>query len=361
MAALLATALAVPAVTALKAYGQGASKGEILLGQTMPYSGPASGFSQVGKAMVAYFDKINAEGGVNGRKIKLISLDDSYSPPKTVEQTRKLVESDNVLAIFGNVGTAPNLAIYQYLNQKKVPHLFIMSGLQRWSSPKENPWTMAFIPSYLIEGSVYGRYLVQEVPQAKIAILYQHDDGGKEFVRGLRHGLGEKANSMIVAEVSYEASDPTVDSQIVNLAASGANVFYNTGNPKTTAQAIRQAYDIGWKPLQIVTSPAASVGGVLKPAGLDKSSGIVSAAYVKDPTDKRWTHDAGYTAWLAWMKQYLPEGNTADYFNVVGYTAARPWWRCCGNAATTSAGRTSSRRRNRLRRSPSPCCCRGSP
>jgi len=322
LAMMLVAMTALPVLAADKKYGPGVSDSEILLGQTMPYSGPASFFSQVGKAEAAYLDKINAAGGVNGRKIRLLSLDDSYAPPKTVEQTRKLVEGDGVLAIFGSVGTATNLATYRYLNQQKVPQLFIMSGLERWNSPKESPWTTAWIPSYFTEGRVYGQYVLREVPNPKIAILTQNDDGGKEFVRGLRSGLGEKGNGMIVAEATYEPTDPTVDSQIVTLAGSGATVFYNAGNAKSTAQAIRKAYDIGWKPLQIIVSPAASVGGVLRPAGLEKSVGIVSAAFVKDPTDKSWSNDPGYKEWLDWMKKYLPNGSTTDYFNVVGYSAA---------------------------------------
>jgi branched-chain amino acid transport system substrate-binding protein len=313
----LAGAAAAPAQQ--KKYGPGVSDTEILLGNTVPYSGPASAVGQFGRAVGAYFEKVNAEGGVNGRKIRFVSLDDGYTPAKAVEQARKLVESEKVFAVVGNIGSAPNLATYRYYNQRKVPDFFIYAGLSRWNDPKNTPWVTGFIPTYVVEGRIYAKYILQQVKEPKIATLYQNDDSGKDYMRGLREGLGDQADKLIVASASYEVSDPTVDSQIIKLAASGANVFIQMGAPKAVAQAIRKAYDINWKPLQIINSPSSTVQATLVPAGLDKSVGILSATYLKDPTDLRWAEDPGYKEWLAWMKKYLPNASTADFLNVVGY------------------------------------------
>ncbi len=316
----LALGLATAAAPAQqKKYGPGVSDKEIVLGNTVPYSGPASSVGQFGRALAAYFEKVNAEGGVNGRKIKFVTLDDSYTPAKAMEQARKLVESEEVFAVIGNIGSAPNLATYRYYNQKKVPDLFIYAGLARWNDPKTTPWVMGFIPTYVDEGRIYAKYIMSTVKDPKIATLYQNDDSGKDYMRGLREGLGDKADKVIVATASYEVSDPTVDSQIIKLASSGANVFIQMGAPKAVAQAIRKAYDINWKPLQIINSPSSTVQATLVPAGLDKSVGILSATYLKDPTDLRWAEDPGYKEWLAWMKKYLPNASTADFLNVVGY------------------------------------------
>jgi len=308
---------------AQKRYGPGVTDAEILLGQTVPYSGPASAYSTYGKAHLAFFQMINDQGGINGRKIRLLSLDDAYSPPRTVEQIRKLVEQEQVLAVFSSFGTAPNTAIYKYLNARKVPQLFVSSGAIDFYDPKTAPWSMGWRPNYVLEGKVYGKYLLQTRPDARIAVLYQHDDVGKDYLRGLREGLGERAAKMIVAEASYEVSDPTVDSQVVTLQASGADTIFHFGTPKPTAQAIRKIWDIGWRPLQFVGNPAASVATVMRPAGLEKSVGILTAAFLKDPTDSRWRNDAGYKAWLAWMKKYYPEGDPTDFYNVYAYSTAQ--------------------------------------
>jgi ABC-type branched-subunit amino acid transport system substrate-binding protein len=308
---------------AQKRYAPGASDTEILLGQTIPYSGPASAYSTFGKAQLAFFEMLNEQGGVNGRKIKLLSLDDAYSPPRTVEQIRKLVEQEQVLAVFSSFGTPPNTAIYKYLNARKVPHLFVSSGAVDFYNPKTAPWSMGWRPNYVLEGRVYGKYLLQARPQARIAVLYQHDDVGKDYLRGLREGLGDKAAGMIVAEASYEVSDPTVDSQVVTLKSAGADTLFHFGTPKPTAQAIRKAWDIGWRPLQFVGNPAASVATVMKPAGLQKSVGILTAAFLKDPTDARWRDDPGFKAWLAWMNKYFPEGDPTDFYNVYAYSTAQ--------------------------------------
>jgi branched-chain amino acid transport system substrate-binding protein len=320
-AVLVATCLAQPAA-AQKHNGPGVTDTEIKLGQTMPYSGPASAYGTIGKAEAAYFAMINDKGGVNGRKIDLISLDDGYSPPKTVEQARKLVEEEGVLLLFSPLGTPTNTAIHKYLNAKKVPQLFVATGATKWGDPQHFPWTMGWQPTYQTEGHVYAKYLLQNKPDAKIGILYQNDDYGKDYVKGLKDGLGDKAKSMIVAEVSYETTDPTIDSQVVSLQASGANVFYNVTTPKFAAQAIRKAYDIGWHPLQLLNSVSNSVGAVLTPAGLEKAKDIITVEYEKDPTDPKWKDDAGYKEWLAWMEKYYPDGDRNDTFNVFGYNEA---------------------------------------
>jgi branched-chain amino acid transport system substrate-binding protein len=304
-------------------YGPGVTDTEIKIGQTMPYSGPLTGLSSVGKVEAAYFEMINAKGGINGRKIKLISLDDGYNPAKTLELTRKLVEGDEVLAIVSSLGTAPNTAIHRYLNTKGVPQLFISTGGTRWGDPANFPWTMGFQPNFQFEGRVYARYIQQQRPAGRIAVMYENDDFGKDLVKGLRDGLGSKAGSMIVKEVSYEVTDPTIDSQIITLAGSGADVFFDASLPKFAAQAIRKMYDIGWKPLHVLDNGSASVSVVLKPAGLEKSIGIVSAQFLKDPANQAWTSDPGYLEWLAFMKQYFPSGDIGDQVNATGYSIAQ--------------------------------------
>ncbi|MCP3476762.1 ABC transporter substrate-binding protein [Bradyrhizobium sp. CCGUVB1N3] len=309
-------------VAAQKKYDLGASDTEIKIGQTMPYSGPASSYGTIGQSMAAYFEKINAEGGVNGRKIKFISYDDAFSPPKTVEQTRKLVESDEVLFVAASLGTAPNVAVQKYLNSRKVPQLLVASGATRWSDPKNFPWTMGWQPSYQAEGAALARYSLSARPGAKIGILYQNDDSGKDYVKGFKAGLGE-AIRQIVAETSYEVTDPTVDSQVVALKTAGADVFFLHANPRFTAQAIRRAYELNWRPATIIASVGASVGTALAPAGLEKSIGSVTAAYLKDPTDKMWENDKAYLDWLAFMKQWYPRGSLTDGSNVYGYSLAQ--------------------------------------
>ena len=332
----LAFALAPPAL-AQKHYGPGVTDTEIKLGQTMPYSGPASSYGTIGKAEAAYFKMINEKGGVNGRKINLVSLDDGYSPPKTVEQTRRLVEQEDVLADFNPLGTPTNTAIQKYLNSKKVPQLFVATGATKWGNPKENPWTMGWQPTYQTEGHIFAKYILEHIPNAKVAILYQNDDYGKDYVKGLKDGLGAKASQLIVKEATYETTDPTIESQIVSLQSSGADVFYNVTIPKFAAQAIRKAYDIGWKPTQLLNSVSASVSATLVPAGIDKSVGIISLLYLKDPTDPQWQKDKAFEDWAAWMKKYYPEGDTKDTFNVYGYTVAQTMVQVlkqCGNDLT---------------------------
>ncbi len=305
-------------------YGPGASDTEIKIGNTMPYSGPASSYGVVGKSEAAYFAMINDKGGINGRKIKFISRDDSYSPPKTVEAVRKLVEEDQVLLLFSTLGTPPNTAIWNYLNDNKVPQLFVASGADKWNDPKHHPWTMGWLPTYQTEGRIYGRYILKNLPNAKIAVLYQNDDFGKDYLIGLRDGLGDdKAGKMIVATQTYETTDPTVDSQIVALQASGADVLMTVAIPKFAAQAIRKVYDIGWKPTHFLCSVSNSVGATLRPAGLEKSVGIISAAYEKDPTDPQWQDTPEYKNWLAWMKTYNTAGNVADGLTVSAYSFAQ--------------------------------------
>jgi branched-chain amino acid transport system substrate-binding protein len=307
------------AAQAQKKYGPGVTDTEITLGQTMPYSGPASSYGTIGKAEAAYFAMINAQGGINGRKIKLISLDDGYSPPRTVEQTRKLVEQDHILADFSPLGTPTDTAIWQYMNQRKVPQVFIASGATKWGDPKHHPWSMGWQPTYQTEGHVYAHYILQHLPDAKIGILYQDDDYGKDYVKGFKDGLGAKAATMIVKEVSYETTDPTIDSQLLALQASGANVFFDVSIPKFAAQAIRKAYDLGWKPVHFLNSVSNSVGSVLTPAGLEASKGLITVEYERDPTDPKWQSDKAYKDWLAWMDKYYPDGDKKDTFNVFGY------------------------------------------
>src|SRR5580693_6183200 len=304
-------------------YGPGVSDTEIKLGNTMPYSGPASSYGVIGKVDAAYFAMINEQGGINGRKITFISRDDSYSPPKTVEQVRQLVEQDQVLLIFNSLGTPPNMAIHGYLNDNKVPQLFPATGADQWNDPKHFPWTMMWLPSYRIESHIYARYILKNLPNAKIAVLYQNDDYGKDYLNGLRDGLGDKAGKTIVATQSYETTDPTVDSQIVALQASGADVLLTAAIPKFTTLAIRKVYDLGWRPTQFVNSVSTSVGSVMKPAGVEKSAGVMSAAYTKDPSDPRWHDTPEYQDWLAWMKKYNSSVNVADALAVYGYATAQ--------------------------------------
>ncbi len=318
----LGLALAANPALAQKKYSPGASDTEIKIGNTNPYSGPASAYGAIGKAIGAYFAKVNDEGGINGRKLNFVTLDDGYSPPKTVEQTRRLVEQDNVLLMFQQLGTPSNTAVHKYLNAKKVPQLFVATGASKWGDPKGFPWTMGWQPNYQTEAKIYARHILDHKPGGKIAVLYQNDDYGKDYLKGFKDGLGAKA-SMIVAEASYEVTDPTVDSQMVTLKASGADIFFNITTPKFAAQAIRKAYDIDWKPLHFLNNVSNSVGSVLTPAGVEKAVGLISSYYLKDPTDPQWADDAGYKDWLAWMKKYNPDGNLNDTFNVYGYAVAQ--------------------------------------
>ncbi len=304
-------------------YGPGASDTEIKIGNTNPYSGPASAYGTIGKAIKAYIDKINAGGGINGRKINFITLDDGYSPPKTVEQVRKLVEQEKVLFLFQTLGTPTNSAIHKYVNKKQVPHLFVATGATKWGNPPKFPWTMGWQPNYQTEAAVYGAYILKNVKDPKVAILFQNDDYGKDYVTGLKAGLGSKADKIIVKSSSYETSDPTVDSQIVALKNSGANVFVNITTPKFAAQAIRKAYDIGWKPLHFLNNVSTSTTSVMTPAGPEKGVGIISSAYLKDPSDPQWKDDQAYKDWVAWMKKYYPDGNLGNSFNAYGYAVAQ--------------------------------------
>jgi branched-chain amino acid transport system substrate-binding protein len=315
-----ALALAALPARAEKQYGPGVTDTEIKIGNTNFYSGPASSYGVIGKTETAFFTMLNEQGGINGRKINFISYDDAYSPPKTVEQTRKLVESDEVFLIFNSLGTPTNTAVQKYLNQKQVPQLFVGTGATKWGDPKRFPWTIGWQPNYQGEGRIYATYILAHHAQSKIAVLYQNDDYGKDYVKGLKDGLGDKAKSMIVAEAPYETTDPTVDSQVVNLKASGADIFYNVTIPKFAAQAIRKTVEIGWKPLHILNSVSNSVGGVLEPAGFENSKGILSTAYLKDPTDPQWKDDPGYKDWVAFMDKYYPDGDKTNVFTVYGYT-----------------------------------------
>ena len=323
IAALLAAALASPAAVAQKKYDPGASDTEIKIGNTNPYSGPASAYGTIGKVIAAYFKMLNEQGGINGRKISFISYDDGYSPPKTVEMARKLVEQDQVLFLFQTLGTPPNTAIHKYMNMKKVPQLHVATGASKWNDPRNFPWTMGWQPNYHTEGEIYAKHILQTKPNAKIGVLYQNDDYGKDLLKGLKDGLGAKAAGMIVKEASYEVSDPTVDSQIIQLQGSGADVFVNITTPKFAAQAVRKVYDIGWKPVHYLNNVGSSVGSVLVPAGLEKAVGVITTEYLKDFTDSRWANDPAVKTWAAFMKKYYPEGDLADRSNMYGYTAAK--------------------------------------
>lgn len=314
--------IAAGSAAAQKKYDPGASDSEIRIGNTTPYSGPASAYGAVGKALSAYFRMINDQGGVNGRKIKFITYDDAYSPPKTVEQARKLVEGDEVLAIVASLGTASNSAIHKYMNAKKVPQIFVATGATKWGDPKNFPWTMGYQPNYQSEGRIYAKYILEHHAQGKIAVLFQNDDYGKDVLKGLRDGLGDKTG-MIVAEMPYEVADPTVDSQVVRLKASGADIFVNIATPKFAAQAIKKVAELGWKPVHILNNVAASIGSVLRPAGLENSKGVLSTAYFKDQTDPALARDPGVVEWTAFMDKYLPEGDKANNSHVTGYTIAQ--------------------------------------
>jgi ABC-type branched-subunit amino acid transport system substrate-binding protein len=333
--AVFAILAAVPA-SAQKKYDPGASDCEIKIGQTMPFSGPASAYAAFGNAEAAYFRMLNDQGGINGRRINLIALPERrpvsriplaappcYNPTKTVEQTRKLVEGDGVLLIFGSLGTAPNSAVQKYLNDNKVPQLFVATGATRFSDPEHFPWTMPSGASYQTEGRIYGHYILANHPDAKIGILYQNDDLGKDYVIGLKQSLGAKAGSMIVAEATYEVSDPTVDSQIVRLKSVGADLFYNISTPKFAAQAIRKTAELGWKPVHILANVSSSVGAVLKPAGFEASQGIISVAVIKDPGDPMWDTDLGMMKFRAFMDKYYPTGDKNSYFSIGGYGTAQ--------------------------------------
>ncbi|MEO8166290.1 MAG: ABC transporter substrate-binding protein [Betaproteobacteria bacterium] len=319
----LVAVLAGSPALAEKRYDPGASDTEIKIGQTMPYSGPASAYGTWGKSEAAYFAKVNAEGGINGRKIEFLSLDDGYSPPRTVEQTRRLVEHDKILLLFSSLGTATNSSVHKYLNAKKVPQLFVASADGKFSDPERYPWTMGWVPTQQTETAAYAQYILKIRPDGRIAVLFQNDDFGKDYLKWFKNALGEAASRLIVATASYETTDPTVDSQVVTLQASGADVFVNLSTPKFAAQAIRRVHDIGWRPLHILVGASRSVSAVLQPAGLEKSVGLVTGAYLKDPTDPQWKGDPAVKEWLAWMDKYYPEGDRADFYNAAGYTFAQ--------------------------------------
>jgi branched-chain amino acid transport system substrate-binding protein len=323
-AALAAVAIVCASQGALaqKKYDTGANDTEIKIGNIMPYSGPASAYGVIGKTEQAYFDKINAEGGINGRKIKFVTYDDGYSPPKAVEQARKLVESDEVLVVFNPLGTPSNSAIQKYLNAKKVPQLFVATGATKWNDPKDFPWTMGWQPSYQSEAHIYAKYLLKEKPDAKIGVLYQNDDFGKDYLKGLKDGLGAKA-SMIAAEESYETSEPSIDGHIVKLKSAGVDTFISITTPKFAAQAIKKLAELDWHPLHIVSNVSSSVGGVLKPAGYENSQGILSAAYAKDGADAQWDNDPGMKKFFDFLAKYYPEGDKLNSSVVYGYGVAQ--------------------------------------
>ncbi|HUG21003.1 ABC transporter substrate-binding protein [Piscinibacter sp.] len=338
LAALAATlALACGTAAAQKKYDPGASDTEIVIGQTMPYSGPGSSYGEVGKTEAAYFRMVNEQGGINGRKIRFVSLDDAYSPPKTVEGVRKLVEQEQVLLLYGMFGTAPNTAVHRYVNAKKVPHLLLLTGASKWNDPAKNPWTMSFYPDYPSEAKVYARHILDTKPNAKIAVLSQNDDYGRDFLNGLKQALGEKAKTMIVAEATYELTDPTVDSQIVQLKASGADVLMSFSTAKAAVQTLRKLHDTGWKPTHYMAQGAALIGAVFNPAGPEKAVGIISSAYLKDPGDTQWHNDPAYLDWLAFMKKYRPDADLRVGSHVYAYTSARLMvdiLRACGDDLT---------------------------
>jgi branched-chain amino acid transport system substrate-binding protein len=304
-----------------KDYGPGVTDSEIKIGNTMPYSGPASSYGTIGKSETAYYKMINEQGGINGRKINYISYDDAYTPPKTVEMVRKLVEEDSVLLVASPLGTPTNSAIWHYMNEKKVPQLFVSTGATKWDDPKGHPWTIGWQPNYQSEGRIYAAYILKNKPGAKIGVLYQNDDFGKDYVKGLKDGLGDQAK-MVINESPYETTDPTVDSLIVGMKAAGCDTFVNTAIPKFAAQAIRKAAEIEWKPLHILSSVGNSVAATLKPAGFDNAKDIISDFYLKDPTDPQWQADQGYKDWGAFMDKYYPEGDKTDLGNVTGPSLA---------------------------------------
>jgi branched-chain amino acid transport system substrate-binding protein len=322
-AAFIVLAASSSGALAQKKYDVGATDTEIKIGNIMPYSGPASAYGVIGKTEEAYFRKINAEGGINGRKISFVSYDDGYSPPKTVEQARKLVESDEVLLIFNSLGTAMNSAIQKYMNAKKIPQLFVATGATKWNDPKEFPWTMGWQPNYQSETQIYAKYILKEYPNAKIAVMYQNDDYGKDYLKGLKDGLGAKAATMIVAEESYETSEPTIDTHIVKLKSTNADVFINVASPKFAAQAIKKMAEVQWKPTHFLNNVSGSIGGVITPAGPENAQGIISSAYLKDPTDPQWKNDAGMKAWNEFLDKYFPEANRTDASVIYGYTVTQ--------------------------------------
>jgi ABC-type branched-subunit amino acid transport system substrate-binding protein len=323
VASALALALSASSAFAQKKYDSGASDTEIKVGQTAPFSGPASAYASIAKTQAAYVKMVNDAGGVNGRTVNLIQYDDAYSPPKTVEQVRKLVESDEVLVTFQIIGTPGNAAVQKYLNTKKVPQLFAATGASRFTDPKNFPWTMGFNPNYQSEGRIYGRYILANHPNAKIGILYQNDDLGRDYVTGLKAALGDKAATMIVGETSYELTDPTIDSQIVKLKTVGADLLFDASTPKFAAQAIKKVADLGWKPVHILDINSVSVGAVMQPAGLENSKGVISTIYGKDPADPTWKDDAGMKKYLAFMAKYYPEGDKDSLFNTYGYSTTQ--------------------------------------
>jgi branched-chain amino acid transport system substrate-binding protein len=322
LAALLAIAVASSA-HAQKKYDPGATDTEIKVGNIMPYSGPASAYATIGKTEAAYFNKLNSEGGINGRKVNFISYDDGYSPPKAVEQARKLVESDEVLLIFNSLGTPSNSAIQKYMNAKKVPQLFVSTGAAKWNDPKNFPWTMGWQPNYQTEARIYAAYILKTYPGKTIAVLYQNDDFGKDYVIGLREGLGDQANKLILIESSYETSTPTVDSQVVQIKGANPDIFIDIATPKFAAQAIKKIAELDWHPIQFLTNVSASIGGVMKPAGYENDQGILSTAYLKDPKDPEWMNDPAMTEWRAFMTKWYPEGDQDDASTVFAYGVAK--------------------------------------
>ena len=321
--AIILLAASGSSVLAQKNYDTGATDTEIKIGNIMPYSGPLSAYGVIGMTEAAYFRKINAEGGINGRKITFISYDDAFNPPKTVEQARRLVESDEVLLIFQSLGTATNTAIQRYMNARKVPQLFVSTGATKWNDPQNFPWTMGWQPNYQDEARIYAKYILKEKPDARIAVLYQNDDFGKDYLKGLKDGLGDKAASLIVAEDAYDVTEPTINSHIIKMKSLNASVFVDIAAPKFAAQAIRKTAEIGWKPLHLLTNVSVSVGVVMKPAGFEASQGIISSAYIKDPTDPQWKSDPGLKAWNEFLDKYYPEANRADAAIVYAYTVAQ--------------------------------------
>ena len=322
--AFAATLVAVSALaSAAGRYDPGADDREIRIGHLAPYSGPASAYGTIGKAIGAYFDKVNAQGGVNGRRIRFVSLDDGYNPAKALEMTRRLVEQDEVLLVFNPLGTAANTAIHKYLNDRRVPQLFVATGATKWGDPKGFPWTMGGQPSYQAEARIYAQHILETRPNARIAVLYQNDDYGKDYLKGLRDGLGAKAEAMIVAQASYEVADPTIDSQMVSLKSSGADVFFNVTTPKFAAQAIRKAAELGWKPVHYLNNVSSGAGSVMLPAGAGNGIGVISAFYQRDPSDPQWEQTAEWREWREWMRTWYPRGDPADNLNVYGYNVAQ--------------------------------------
>ncbi len=322
-ASAVVLALSATSAHAQKKYDPGATDTEIKIGQTVPFSGPASAYATIGKAQAAYFNMINEQGGVNGRKINLIQYDDAYSPPKAVEQVRKLVESDEVLLTFQIIGTPSNAAVQKYLNAKKVPQLFAATGASKFTDPKNFPWTLGFNPNYFVEGRIYGQYILKQYPDAKVGVLYQNDDLGRDYLSGIKSGLGDKAATMVVAEASYEMTDPTIDSQILKLKSAGVDLLFSASTPKFAAQTIKKNAELGWKPVHILDINATSVGAVMQPAGLEASKGVISVNYGKDPLDPTWKDDPGMKKYFDFMAKYYPDGDKTSSFNTYGYGTAQ--------------------------------------